>query len=54
MAQNIFRNAIALEAIKVSKFESSQIHANESYGTKNHQYIFNKMLNNGSAYWIAI
>ena len=50
MAQNMFRNAIAQEAIKVPKFESSQIYANESYGTKNHQYIFNKMLNNGSAY----
>ena len=54
MAQNIFRNAIAWEAIKVLKFQSSQIHANESYGTKNHQHIFNKMLTNGSAYWIAI
>ena len=50
MAQNIFRNTIAQEAIKVPKFESSQIHTNESYGTKNHQYIFNKMLTNGSAY----
>ena len=49
MAQNIFRNTIAREAIKVLKLESSQIHANESYGTKNHQYIFNKMLTNGSA-----
>ena len=54
MAQNIFRNDITRESIKVPKFEFSQIHANESYGTKNHQYIFNKMLNNGSAYWIAI
>ena len=54
MAQNIFRNAITREAIKVPKFESSQNHANESYGTKSHQYIFNKMLTNGSAYWIAI
>ena len=54
MAQNIFRNTIAREAIKVPKFESSQIHANESYGAKNHQYIFNKMLTNGSAYWITI
>ena len=50
MAQNIFRNAIAQEAIKVPRFESSQIHANESYGTKNHQYIFNKMLTDGNAY----
>ena len=44
MAQNIFRNAIAREAIKLQKFQSSQIDANESYGTKN------KMLTNGSAY----
>ena len=51
MAQNIFRNAIARKAIKVLKFQSSQIHANESFGTKNHQYyIFHKMLTNGSAY----
>ena len=54
MVQNIFRNAIAQKAIKVPKFESSQIHANERYGIKNHQYIFNKMLTNSSAYWIAI
>ena len=50
MAQNIFRNAITREAIKVPKFELSQIDAIESYGTKNHLYIFNKMLTNGSAY----
>ena len=49
MAQNIFRNAIAWEAIKCQILVILN-DANECYGTKNHQDVFNKMLTNGSAY----